>query len=78
VPCSSCGTPIEEAKQFEAAGSSLTTAQETSKKFKLHIIVSAIMSWGGLLSIFSKAGDPDRVTTEGMNYPVLYCLYDYT
>ncbi|MEW4982176.1 MAG: hypothetical protein AB1Y26_02940 [Cycloclasticus sp.] len=72
VACPQCGAPIAEAKQSKAAGVELTTVQETSKKFKTHIIISAVMFWGGLISIFSKAGNPNRVAEEGLNYPVLF------
>ena len=70
--CPKCGAPIVEANSEKAAGARLITTQETSKKFKLQIIVSAVMFWGGLISIFSKAGNPDRVAVEGINYPVLF------
>jgi hypothetical protein len=35
-----------------AAGAQLRTIQETSKRLKLHILISAVLFWGGLLWMF--------------------------
>lgn len=46
--CPHCGAPIAEAAGSRAAGAPLTTTQETSKRLKVHILISAFMIWGGL------------------------------
>lgn len=63
-----CGAPIAEAKQSKAAGVELTTVQETSKKFKTHIIIASLMFWGGFFAIFEAGGDPTR---DAGNAPIV-------
>ena len=60
--CPHCGAPISTAKDVASAGTPLATIQETSKKLKFHIIISAILFWGGLIMLFGnidsvKAGE---------------------
>lgn len=42
--CPQCGAPVA------VAGAASTTIQETSKRLKAHIVVSAIMFWGGMFA----------------------------
>lgn len=51
MSCPQCGAPISGA----AISAPLTTVQETSKQLKLHIILSALLFWGGLLWFFVAA-----------------------
>ena len=41
--CPQCGAPIANALETKAAGSQIKTIQETSKKFKLHSIISGAL-----------------------------------
>jgi lipoprotein signal peptidase len=41
--CPKCGSPIANIQETIAAGVSLSTVQETSKKFKLQSLISALM-----------------------------------
>ncbi len=50
--CPHCGAPITGAREGTAAGAPLTTVQETSKKFKLQILLAALAFWGGLVFLF--------------------------
>ncbi len=43
--CPMCGTPIAIQSEIRATGTALTTIQQTSKKFKTHIIVSSLIFW---------------------------------
>ena len=46
--CPKCGAPINHAQETRNAGAQLTTTQLTSKKFKLHRLLSIItMAIGG-------------------------------
>lgn len=56
VACPQCGAPIAEAKQAQAAGSQLTTTQETSKKLKLHTLISALLVAFGFMFLVLTAG----------------------
>lgn len=49
--CPQCGAPIASALEAEAAGAKLRTIQQTSKKLKTHIVIAAILFWGGLIWI---------------------------
>ena len=44
--CPHCGAPV--GSESHAAGAALVTTQETSKKLKLHIILSLIFFWIGI------------------------------
>jgi uncharacterized membrane protein YvbJ len=46
VNCVKCGAPITS--ENNSSGARLFTTQETAKKFKLHLIITAIMFWLGL------------------------------
>lgn len=49
--CTKCGRPIgAAAKETVAAGAHLTTTQGTSKRLKAHILIAAVLFWGGLLT----------------------------
>jgi len=74
VSCPSCGTPIAEAKQFDAAGSPLTTTQETSKKLKLHTLGSALMIIIGFIAIFVTASPNDAGNVEPSRFPAFMII----
>lgn len=65
--CPKCGAPIAEAVGSKAAGAPLTTVQETSKKLKLHIIISSIIFWMGVVWLFvninaaKQGGEPSAI-----------------
>ena len=89
--CPNCGVPIAIAADIEQAGTALTTIQETSKRFKIHIIISAILFWGGLIGIFvaismaAKDGAGSQTPTYAPFLPILslaipvgFCWYVIT
>ncbi len=47
--CPHCGAPIAEAIGRKAPGAPLTTIQGTSKRLKLHVILSSIVFWIGVV-----------------------------
>ena len=49
--CPNCGVPIAGAKEGKAAGAKLTTIQETSKKFKIHSLLSSLLVIIGVLLV---------------------------
>jgi hypothetical protein len=60
--CPGCGIPVAAAADTLATGSPLTTIQETSKRFKVHILGAWCLFIIGWVMIFStikdiKAGD---------------------
>ena len=68
--CLQCGAPIDSALETEAAGIELRTIQQTSKRLKTHILISAVLFWGGLVwmivvmrSASSGGVPPSRVVT---------------
>ena len=48
--CPNCGAPV--GSESQSAGAALVTTQETSKKLKLHTIISAIMFWIGIFGSY--------------------------
>ena len=62
--CPGCGAPIASAAERRSVGVTLTTVQETSKRLKGHILVSALLFWGGIIWLFS-AGSGDANTGVG-------------
>lgn len=55
--CPNCGAPIASAVEIERAGAALTTVQETSKRLKAHIVIAALLFWGGLIGVLVSSGD---------------------
>lgn len=55
--CPKCGAPIARALESQIAGAPLTTVQETSKKFKLQIVLASILFWVGLFFGFKLKGE---------------------
>jgi hypothetical protein len=47
--CPQCGAPIASALEAAAAGVKLRTIQQTSKGLKTHILISAVLFWGGIV-----------------------------
>jgi uncharacterized membrane protein YvbJ len=52
--CLQCGAPIAYAKDTAVTGVQLTTVQETSKRLKIHILISALLFWSGIILVFSE------------------------
>jgi len=57
VTCPGCGIPIASAADTLATGSPLTTIQETSKRFKIHIIGAWIVFIVGWIMVFRSVKD---------------------
>jgi len=72
--CPQCGAPIAEAKQSKAAGSPLTTTQETSKKLKLHTLISALLIIFGFVAIFAMASPNDAGKVEPSAFPPIMIM----
>ena len=51
--CPHCGTPIASAQEHQQVGVPLMTVQETSKRLKGHILIAAVLFWGGILWMFT-------------------------
>ena len=51
--CPGCGAPIASAAERRSVGVPLMTVQETSKRLKGHILVSALLFWGGIIWLVS-------------------------
>jgi uncharacterized membrane protein YvbJ len=62
--CPKCGAPIALLRASRAAGVQLRTIQETSKKFKLQILISVSLILIGLIGvIWSFSGGSEGVTS---------------
>lgn len=69
--CPNCGEPVIGARETRGAGTPLTTVQATSKRFKVHKIISSVLFWSGVLwavGIGAQVGEPDP---EALNKPAL-------
>jgi uncharacterized membrane protein YvbJ len=64
--CPHCGSPIAAAREQNETGVMITTIQETSKKFKLQIVLSACVFWGGLIWMWIFAYN------SGTNFSMVY------
>jgi len=53
--CPQCGAPIGS----EGAHTPLSTIQQTSKHLKVHVIISSLMFWIGIIWFFVAAGSGD-------------------
>lgn len=72
--CPHCGTPIAAASDQTETGVVLTTVQETSKKLKIHILISACLFWGGLILIFTAIGSVRAIGTLIMFIGMIWYL----
>jgi len=61
--CPKCGAPIAGRLEAEAAGAALTTVQETSKRLKVHILISSLCFWGGLIWVVVAVQDAQAGAT---------------
>jgi len=78
--CPKCGRPIGvAAKDVAAAGVPLMTTQETSKRLKVHILISAVLFWGGLLWMFGSMSGrtPGAPPTTGMSVAPLMMVIGF-
>lgn len=55
--CPKCAAPIAEKRHIEAAGTQVKTIEETSKKFKLHTLMSIGLFIAGLVVASKETGD---------------------
>lgn len=62
--CPKCGGPVAVRHEAAAAGAQLSTIQETSKKLKLQILISAVLFWGGLIVPFALGGRSSSTAME--------------
>lgn len=60
--CPKCGAPILTTPEAIATGTQIRTIQETSKRLKVHILISAALFWGSF--IFMYAGISGRTENE--------------
>lgn len=56
--CVNCGAPISTAKEIKAVGSKLYTTQATSKKFKLHSLISSFLIILGVILLVANGSKP--------------------
>jgi len=56
--CPKCGAPIATLKDHVATGSSISTIQETSKRFKLHTLISVSLIIVGVIWMIKDANSP--------------------
>lgn len=52
--CPNCGVAIADAQVTHASGARLTTTQGTSKKLKMHTLISAVMFAVGIIGLFTQ------------------------
>ena len=57
--CPGCGAPIAGAAELSAVGATITTVQETSKRLKLHTLISVVMICVGVVWAMAVAQDPN-------------------
>ena len=57
LSCPHCGVSIALAKESIAAGASLTTIQQTSKKFKMHTLIAVLLIIVGVVWIIGNSSD---------------------
>lgn len=65
--CPGCGVAIAAAEEYRAAGAHLTTIQGTSKKLKMHTLLSGLLFVMGLVFMFSM---PEAATAEESPTPI--------
>ncbi|WP_430009870.1 hypothetical protein [Methylophaga lonarensis] len=60
--CPGCGCLISSKHESRAAGTQLTTVQETSKKFKFHMLLAVAAIGAGLVMLMAagESTDPDE------------------
>ena len=63
--CPKCGVSIAAAQESKAAGATLTTIQETSKKLKLHSLGSMLAVVIGVIWVIVAVNSPDGSETPG-------------
>lgn len=66
--CPHCGAPT--ATQSQAIGTPLATIQQTSKRLKTHILISAVLFFGGIILFFVMLGLA-MVTVQNMDRDAL-------
>jgi uncharacterized OB-fold protein len=56
--CVNCGAPISTSKEIKAVGSKLYTTQATSKKLKLHSLISSGLIILGIIMLANSGSEP--------------------
>lgn len=54
--CPNCGAPISNKSDIAAIGTNLTTTQLTSKRLKLHMLLSGILTLIGIFILYRHSG----------------------
>ena len=62
--CPKCGVPIATAAESQAAGTPIQTVQETSKKFKIHSLLSISIFCIGVIWAFTAVSSGDDPTAS--------------
>jgi uncharacterized membrane protein YvbJ len=52
--CPKCGNPVANRADAEAAGTQITTTQQTAKKFKAHMLIGLAFCVGGVIMILTR------------------------
>ena len=71
VSCPNCGYGIASMRETKAAGTPLTTVQQTSKKLKLHYLISVFLIIIGLMWIFIPASSEGSGQQQNWMVPLL-------
>lgn len=53
--CPKCGNPIANHAEAEAAGTQITTTQQTAKRFKAHMLIGLALCVGGVMMIAARS-----------------------
>ena len=64
--CPSCGVPIASREETRAAGAPLTTIQGTSKRLKMHSLISGLMFGVGSLGSYFALQDFDPAAGDSL------------
>lgn len=63
--CPHCGAPVSRAKETAAAGQTITTVQQTSKKLKMHTLISLSIGIIGFLMVIGTASAEQEPSALG-------------
>jgi len=73
--CPHCGNPIASFGETQAAGTPITTVQETGKKFKLQIAISLLLTMSGCLGLIIKSPEVDPTAESSYQiFPWMFSL----
>ena len=70
--CPQCGAPIAQAAAERVAiGTPLSTIQQTSKRLKMHIVISVILWWTSVIWLIFAASAQSQSQTASQSVPGL-------